>query len=554
MAKGSEVNLIEKHLEKAVAGLCLLILVFAVFHWVLSPSRQVAVVGNGGMEEMVSPDQADSRLVETAKWIEQKVNGTKAPPVTLPDYISQFRSLQTQPFPYELEKAGDFGPPRIAIKSTGSWGPKPSPLALAELAKALPSPLKPLVRADRETVQKAESQDVLAAHITSVYPWSELAAKLNEKLQNSSVPLRMVPLRVESQVQALDGEGNWSEPQSVKPTVVVYSADGKQASEHNGEGMPVIPEFTGSNTADISQAIRTLTEAWQSYLLEPEYWNILWPNRQWGSWKLNLPKTDVSDQAGSGGTTPPAGVTPEMDPSAAPAAPSAPRGTTPRPADAAAAAPAWVPEAVSVPPLPAQMQHGRVQIWMHDANLEMLKTYRYRMRLVLLNPVLGYPDDVKDRKDAAVASVATPWSDWSDPVYSPRPTEFFLTGASPNNGTVSVTVFRHYKGQVVKKNFSVVFGQMIGGKAKVDIVNPADGKRTSEEVDLTTGAIAVDFDFSKRMIRNHMNQRTSEMLYLDDNGQLRSRIRVLDENDERYLRLMEESRAAAPTPVAGMPR
>jgi len=220
-------------------------------------------------------------------------------------------------------------------------------------------------------------------------------------------------------------------------------------------------------------------------------------------------------------------------------APRAPR----RPAETTE--PTGPPEPTFVPSLLWQKEAGKVLVWFHQTGLESRKVYRYRVRLVLLNPLLTYDTDVKNRAEAAVASVMTPPSQWSDPVFVPKAAEMFLTGSSPSQGTVRVTVFALRLGNRVKRSFTVAGGQPIGTKVKpIKVINPATGEVEEVEVDFSTGAVAVDFDFDKRILKGNISRRTVEMLYLDD-GELGMRIRGVDEDSERYKQLVKEAKRAA---------
>jgi hypothetical protein len=192
------------------------------------------------------------------------------------------------------------------------------------------------------------------------------------------------------------------------------------------------------------------------------------------------------------------------------------------------------PEPTAVPLLLDQMQQGQVLVWFHENSLESTKVYHYRLRLKLLNPLLAFETSVSDPNDAAVPGVVTPWSEWSDLVAVPQATEFFLVGSFPAQGSVRVAVFSRALGQQVMETFSVVQGQSIGQSKEIELAHPAqEGKVSKVPVDFATGAIAVEFDFSKSI---GARRTAVEMLYLDERGQLRRMVdvRALSKTDPEY--------------------
>ena len=205
-----------------------------------------------------------------------------------------------------------------------------------------------------------------------------------------------------------------------------------------------------------------------------------------------------------------------------------------------------VPLTRPVPSLRDQLMSGNVLTWIHDTSLESMNTYRYRVRLILINPLLTHDNEVKEtnRQDARAATVETPFSDWSDPVVLGKDTQFFLTGSFQATGKVTVTVFTNRLGQPVKEPFSVVQGQMIGEKKTVSLFNPGTGQRKKLEVDFSTGAIVVGCDFDKTVYKNTRPKKTVEMIYLDDQGELETRIMATDKESEDYKRMRKEVREA----------
>jgi hypothetical protein len=208
-----------------------------------------------------------------------------------------------------------------------------------------------------------------------------------------------------------------------------------------------------------------------------------------------------------------------------------------------------VPKATPVPSLSAQMAGGTILVWFHDHSLVGGRAYRYRLRLVLLNPLLMRTGDVKKghEEDARKPTMATPWSPWSDAVRVAQAHRFFVTGAAANLGNVRVSVFSRKLGQRVTSSFNIRPGEPIGGTEELSVVNPITGQVEKKQTDFSTGAVAVELDFGKEVpIRGGAvraaRTKTVEMLYLDAEGRLQSRLRSIDEVSSEYRKLRDEAR------------
>jgi len=100
-----------------------------------------------------------------------------------------------------------------------------------------------------------------------------------------------------------------------------------------------------------------------------------------------------------------------------------------------------------------------------------------------------------------------------------------------------VTVFARSTGQQVKERFTVVPGQSIGQVKTIPLTTPADGSVGPVSVDFSTGAIVVQFNVT----RTGGGRAVVEMLYLDERGNLRTKVDVnsLPRSDREYLRYKE---------------
>lgn len=152
-----------------------------------------------------------------------------------------------------------------------------------------------------------------------------------------------------------------------------------------------------------------------------------------------------------------------------------------------------------------------ILFWAHDDTVEPKKTYRYRIRLGVFNPVTG----TKQARDPEMANQVILWSDFSevtDTVEIPGKLYFFARDIQEAAKTVTVTVCKYVLGKWHKEDFPVRQGEAIGKVVETEIEEPettqtattrGTTRRTTtttttetapvpEEIDYKTGAVMVD--------------------------------------------------------------
>ncbi len=138
-------------------------------------------------------------------------------------------------------------------------------------------------------------------------------------------------------------------------------------------------------------------------------------------------------------------------------------------------------------------------VWAHDATLplnggaESGKTYQYRMRVRLFNRYCAQPQDLDNADDAERMEVVGAWSVPSDDVFIPRDTVFFLTSGSPFSGiSPKVTVFKWFEGVWTKHSMNVNVGDRIAGRSRHAVRVLQDGTPDRPEVAYDTNATVID--------------------------------------------------------------
>ncbi len=558
MAKSGAMNIVEQHLEKLLLGVCVLLL--AGF-WLVPPPREIDL-SPATSDGPVRPARVDETLLAYATSVDTQVAGRVDPSAGAGpgNYEEEIASLQA---PSNLGDMTAGGLPGTEIASPQQL--ELQKVSLPDLVAAMPSPGVPKVKAVRDlpNIPTARPADVLAAHGVAIYPWGELRDAWRAKLKKSGVPLRVVALGVVVQVQERQEDGSWGPARTVDTTSVATDEATQQPSD--AVKVPDIPPYDGTNLEYISELRGVVGDpngGWQSYILQPSYWQIWWPGHGWADWLVNLPSNEVTEEAAtladanakpapsSGGMQtlgmPALGRSnlPSRRPSVsanqygdyeAPDYEAPDRGGGGRRPSGARRPPRTVvqagptiedipaPQIPVVPPLIEQMRNGKVCVWFHDDSLHSLKVYRYRLAVKFLNPLLGFENVATERAFSASPAVVSKFSEWSEPVEAPLPTEFFLTGAVRRQGRVTVTVFTRSTGQQVKKQFVVVPGQTIGEVTEVQLTNPIDGRVEKVPVNFATGAIAVEITYGRV---DALGRRTAEMLYLDEKGRLKTKAEV----------------------------
>ena len=578
MAQVNGGSVIERHLEKIVLGVCALALLYGLFRWGFGSPRKLE-------SENLPLRRIDEELLAKAAAAEAAAKKATIVTKPLPDYDQAIQTLQSADFGSSSSRMVDLGFAREALKiHVGPLVTRVKP-SVAELSK-LPAPGGPEGRARMELPNTAgELKDARAYHAALVYPWASVARLWQEKLAQTIIPSMPVVIDVEVQVQEKLPDGDWGAPRSIRTAAMSSEANETRLLDQLRQQ---IRSFDGGNALRVREAIRTLqSPAWQQWILMPPYWQIRDPKaKTWADWTLGLPagpfeqvkpRAPAPKESGEGGVrpSPPAGERPAATDTGRDRRYDETTGRFVRPVGEEWAIeegrwderrtdevqrpttvePAELPAAMAgVPPLTQQQQDGRVLVWFHDANLAPMKIYRYQVRLVFLNPLLTYDQQCKDPEDAKVATIETPWSDWSQEVSVPKSTVFFITGESPNSGEVVVTVFTRCLGEPVKEEFYVKIGRPIGEKVLKQVTHPVSNELVREETDFTTGAIAVDFDFDKKIVSDDLPHTTVEMLYLDERGRLRTRTRAADEEDEDYRTWRDATRAPVFKPASGTER
>jgi hypothetical protein len=192
-------------------------------------------------------------------------------------------------------------------------------------------------------------------------------------------------------------------------------------------------------------------------------------------------------------------------------------------------------------------QNGNVDVWAHDETAKPGRTYRYRLRVVVANPLFEANLAADPKINAEPYLPLDPnvsWSEWTKPVAIPSDVDMMLVNAQVLGGKeiARFRVKRFQEGQVneAAKPFEVAPGDLIGGVEKAPPAPAAPGAvqdrlAAPRTIDYSTNWTVVD-------IRPHGNN-DYKVRIMDPQGRLEVRTVSGDRN-----RFREETPAK---PVAG---
>ncbi|MDP6636619.1 MAG: hypothetical protein QGG42_17105 [Phycisphaerae bacterium] len=510
MAKIEEMKFVDQHMEKIILGVCVLIMAYGVFQWVLSAPQRSEVPQVAG--RVVPADKVDGELLNWVKRVAaRKPSGEGDAPVY--DYAGEIDKQRNPKTPAAITNWGNH---RLVLVEPKRVKP-PEGVRLAKIKDILETlaPVFTEIKGIREVIDsdgKGDPVDKLVFRGKADFPIGELLKAWNQEFRGSAmdeVLATVLAVEIERRTVLADG--------SFGPVTKVVRVKAPLAEDATPVEPVVIPEYTGQNADEVRKAIQVFSQTQQDSVLRPEYWKV---------WSLEK----------KAWTTPWIKEVEAPDPAEA-AAPAA---------GAAKPAPAPVAKGVA----------GKIELLFHDADVTVQRIYSYRARLVFVNPLYTYDEVVYKGtpKDAQVRAIFGKWSPWVRAQAIPRTTQYFLTGASGmgNKQQLRCTIFTQSLGQVVaEKNFDIKPGRIIGGVMSKKIRNPVTGQESMKVVDFSTNATVVHAEFERKFVTEAGRPSTTRELICLEGGKLVSHILVkhLSDKDERKVTFNElQAKVGGQTP------
>ena len=280
-------EMIEAHLEKGVLGLCVVALLYAVFHWVLISPQSVDLF-DGKTEVAARPSQADEILRNAADTINNQAKMEKIPPLTMANHVARLEWVQETPFVSDTSVfAGLMMPPELRqVAVIEGPGVRPTLAGLVmRIPEATPAP-QAWAGWTWYQVDDVMNETIMATAVAP-YPFMELHGLWDVPLKNASTDVRVVVSGVDVEAEARTPGGQW------------YSVPAApEASRPEGWApLAAAPVFDGSNADDVRAWIETAQKGYHAALTKPQFHLIYNPgSAQWVSWRERLPKDMIADQ------------------------------------------------------------------------------------------------------------------------------------------------------------------------------------------------------------------------------------------------------------------
>ncbi|MGA2501167.1 MAG: hypothetical protein ABSH20_25800 [Tepidisphaeraceae bacterium] len=132
-----------------------------------------------------------------------------------------------------------------------------------------------------------------------------------------------------------------------------------------------------------------------------------------------------------------------------------------------------VPAAPAPVPVGANA-NGQVPIWQYDETPEPGRSYKYRIHVVMVNPLYRSNMATDDIKDIFV--IDGQWSEWSKPVALPASLKWFLVSAASQAEKATFRIIKWEKGKAnLSPSLAVSPGEAVGGSDKTSGVDYSTG-------------------------------------------------------------------------------
>ena len=137
---------------------------------------------------------------------------------------------------------------------------------------------------------------------------------------------------------------------------------------------------------------------------------------------------------------------------------------------------------------PESQELPKMILWGHDITAQPGNSYRYRLRVHVLNPLFDQKQLNEQQKEAfgqrlAIASDPTAWS---DPINIDPEVQFFVVAADRSHNRAEAEFFRVFNGQLRESTFTISSGDPMGGMVDFEY----EGR--IRQVDMRVDSVAVD--------------------------------------------------------------
>jgi len=521
-----------RHFEKVVVLATGLVFIASVVLWVaMRESRAEKREVIRGLIQQIN-DRKKATIEEVLTEEERRQLGLTKAPMTVAEFERRWAQLPPK-WPSDVDFVWGIptsGPPPPPVEKVVT--PPKQILAVEEVQTAVGRGVTP--EAVSRPLEKMAEQGL------SDIAWVSCVGKFNLDLQLEEylagmgkvrVPPPIVITRVEMSRRELKPDGTWSDWEAVTGEGAKAALDKLPRRPENNRDVRAV--FVWAKALwDMQQDVRRIPFV-DLVARDPE-----------GKWVLDIAGDIVGVERPAPRSVPealaPAAAEPAPgappSPSAAPAAPTGEEWWPTELASPAAPIPGTEPSLVG----PIEPQYTYAKVWAHDLSVRPGRTYQYRMRVSVFNPVYGKAL-CADEKMRWTPELVGEWSEPSAAVTIPRLVYFYFVGVFGDRATLELHRWIH--GQwVIARSVTCRVGTPVVCSKPVPIKMPGSGKEVTETVDLSPGVLLVDmirgFPYAPPGMRPIP---TNVLVFSDTQGNLGQRIDWEDQKEANQHRQERES-------------
>jgi hypothetical protein len=526
--KFKNINIIERHIEKVILALCVVVLLWVGYRYFVATPFQVTIDG-----QMLGPRQIDPMLAEEARKIDTELRGKaddKLQQWKVPNYIRQMQQRIEQPVTPDktfaslrgsrdlfviTQEDGTIGPTTNNNQVVAQYHTPVVPAPQAMIAQPNLGTLSELAVRTQPNLRQVVGQppyDLLWVSLASAFDATALRESLTRQ---ATVSFMRIP------------ETWWQQTLAISDVMVQREQlmpDGQWGQSTLLPPSPDRPSYRtvmanpGRNFREVVASIRQN----QAQVVQPTGYELI-DGRVWTAPAITLPESAPTNPT----EAPPTMIPPGMMESAPPGMfgdGAMPPSTRPRLGRG------------GVDPVNAD----QIELWAYDLTAESGTRYRYRMRVAVVNPLFGKSLAGEQTPLAKQAQLLSPWSEWTEVETLRQRYTFLVNATRPPLNQAQIEIWQFSGGNWRTAKFVVSAGDQIGGlttdhKPLVPPPAAAPGMpaapaapETPQPIDFATNTIMLDLDF-RNVVRTGMIERNSpRLLYLNAEGDILSRHLVED--------------------------
>ena len=555
--KIKNISFIEAHIEKIVLGISVVVLFASVYFYVLGSPNAIDLDG-----EKVSPGEIDEKLLDQANRLKSNLQRTNPhrdlKQLKVPTYRENFENRTGLiPLGDSLQYALGNRPSSIGDTEKGDapfyYVPKVPATTVIAAAVETNTILEDEIR-DNEALGKmftaGAPYDTQLISIAGTFPMKAMRNQLETVPSDGNIKslkaewwnelFQIIEIEVQRQVQNPDG--TWGEATRVLPIPGTVNFVNRPESVPDSEGRTLLTEARKNRLAILQPAVPEMRREWKTPAGQATEENPDVKKAQEINNAINVLKRQIETQTKlltrqNINANVKANIQARID-----------RLNNDRKEKEAQVKilldriRASKGEVELNVPGDKLIEAESVNFWAVDLTIEPNKTYRYRTRAHVTNPLytLFSRDKIAPEQRSEYSkkfTLAGEWSGWSEAVTSPPMYYFYAMsgGKNPAPGKINFEIYRYYDGQMRKESFGATPGDPVGGNIKI-----TDAAGFDKDVQFDPGMTLIDLE-EIQVQRGLVMSRTFRVMLMDKDGNVSERIIATDRKDQKRLELEQAS-------------